>query len=169
MVGSGIRRAKEPILGEPRTDAELFEAIYPALRRLAAAVRPPECDPDDLVQDAVARALRTGSLLRLDEPLAYLRRTIINLASNERRRLQRMRRAVARQPAPGVVPVDHRFEVGTLLRLSPADRAVLWLADIECLAFVDVADALGCSPDAARARASRARERLRRLLEDDDR
>jgi len=54
------------------------------------------------------------------------------------------------------------------LELSPADRAVLWLADVERLRFEEVAGALGCSPDAARARASRARARLRPLIEDQD-
>lgn len=151
----------------PRTDAELFEAIYPALRRLAVAICPPEHDPDDLVQDATARALRRGALVDLDHPAAYLRRTIVNLASNERRRLGRRRRALGRQRAPGAAAVDYPSDVSVLLQLAPADRAVLWLADVERLDFEEVADLLGCSPNAARARAVRARARLRPLLEDD--
>lgn len=153
----------------PRTDAELFEAIYPALRRLAVAVCPPEHDPDDLVQDATARALQRGALVDLDHPLAYLRRTIVNLASNERRRLGRLRRALGRRPAPATTEqVDYPSDMSVLLQLAAPDRAVLWLADVERLDFEEVAGVLGCSPDAARARAVRARARLRTLLAEDE-
>ena len=55
-------------------DAEVFDALYPALRRFAAVVGGLEVDPDDLVQEAVARALRRGPLGELDNPGAYLRR-----------------------------------------------------------------------------------------------
>src|SRR5579871_4146878 len=38
-------------------DAEVFAAVYPGLRRFAAVVASTTVDPDDLVQEAVARAL----------------------------------------------------------------------------------------------------------------
>lgn len=152
------------------SDAALFEGLYPSLRRLAVAVCPPEHDPDDLVQEATARALRRGPLHRLDDPGAYLRRAIVNLASNERRSLGRRRAALRRTtlPAEGEAG-EYPSDVALLLALPPADRAVVWLADVERLPFDQVAAALGCTPDAARARASRARARLRPLLEEDDR
>lgn len=152
----------------PLDDAELFEQLYPALRRLAVAVCPPECDPDDLVQDATARALRRGALRDLDHPAAYLRRSIINGAANERRRLGRLRRALSRRAGRAhAAEASYPSDVAVLDQLPAADRAVLWLADVERLPFADVASALGCSPDGARARASRARRRLRTLLEED--
>jgi DNA-directed RNA polymerase specialized sigma24 family protein len=77
------------------TDARIFEEIYPSLWRFAAAVRPPETDPDDLLQEAVARRLRHGPLADLDDPAAYLKRTILNLASNLRRHFAARRRALA--------------------------------------------------------------------------
>lgn len=151
----------------PRSDEEVFAAAYPALRRLAAVVAPPEADPDDLVQEAVVRALRRGPLAELDHPVAYLRRAVVNLAANERRGLGRRRRALARIGPDPVVAASYPSDVAEILRLAPADRAVLWLADVEGLPFEEVADHLGCSAEAARTRASRARRQLRRIVEDD--
>lgn len=156
------------ITAPPMNDAAIFEALFPALRRFAVAVCPAEADPDDLVQDATARALRGGPLHRLDDPGAYLRRAIVNLASNERRRLGRLRRALSRQgPADDGPATSYPSDVDVLLQLSASDRAVLWLADVERVGFDEVATTLGCSPDAARARATRARRRLRALLAED--
>jgi DNA-directed RNA polymerase specialized sigma24 family protein len=41
-------------------DARLVREIYVALRRFASVVAPPGIDPDDLVQEALARRLRIG-------------------------------------------------------------------------------------------------------------
>ena len=151
-------------------DDQLFARIYPTLRRFAAVVAPRETDPDDLLQEATARALRKGPLSRLDNPEAYLRRTMVNLASNERRRLGRWRRARNRlqgdeaSPPPTSYPSD----MSDLMALPAEARAVLWLADVEGWSFDQVAQLLGCSSDAARARASRARWTLRHLIQGQD-
>ena len=62
-------------------ESQLFAELYGPLRRFAAVVGPIEVDPDDLLQEAVARVLRRRRLTDLDQPGAYLRRTIVNLAS----------------------------------------------------------------------------------------
>ena len=49
-------------------DAGIFEELHPALRRFAAVVGGPTVEPDDLVQEALARTLRTTRLTDLDEP-----------------------------------------------------------------------------------------------------
>ena len=147
----------EPVTSE---DA-LFARIYPGLRRFAAASGPLECDPDDLVQEAVARTLRHHSLTDLDNPAAYLRRAIVNLASNERRSRARGRAAAARvMPADGL-PAHYASDLADLMRLEPADRALLYLVEVEGSTYREAADAVGISEEAARARASRARRRLR--------
>src|SRR5687768_9466293 len=66
-------------------EAEMFRSLYPGLRRLAGACGPIDGEPEDLVQEAVSRALRRGPLTELDDAGAYLRRSIVNLASNQRR------------------------------------------------------------------------------------
>ena len=73
--------AAAPPLPPVEDDDQLFARLYPSLRRFAAVVAPREIDPDDLLQEATARALRRGPLGRLDHPEAYLRRTMVNLAS----------------------------------------------------------------------------------------
>lgn len=147
-------------------DGELFAASYPALRRFAAVVAPLDLDPDDLLQEAVARALRTGPLTRLDHPVAYLRRTMVNLSANHNRSRGRERRATARIAATQTTDTEMSYpsDLAELERLAPGDRAALYLADVERLPLAEVADALGTNGPAARARVVRARRRLRRAL-----
>ena len=160
--------AAAPPLPPVEDDDQLFARLYPSLRRFAAVVAPRETDPDDLLQEATARALRRGPLGRLDHPEAYLRRTMVNLASNERRRLGRWRRARSRLALTEELPTRYPSDVSDLLSLPAPARAVLWLADVEGWPFEQVAEVLGCSPEAARARASRARGALRHLIESEE-
>src|SRR3954447_26208698 len=101
-------------------DAVLFEQLYPALRRFAAVAGAPDGDPDDLVQEAVARTLRRQPLCSLDNPGAYLRQAIVHLASNRRRSLARWRVAVAHlgadQPSDGGRPPEYSSDLSDLLR-----------------------------------------------------
>lgn len=155
--------------GRRDDEDELFRTIYPALHRLACVVCPPERDPEDLVQEALVRTLRRGPLTELDSPLAYLRRAVVNLASNERRSLGRLRRA-----APRLAGVLDQSEVPTypsdvaiLLELPVLDRAAVWLSAVDGQSADHIGDVLGCSADAARTRVSRAHKRLRTLLDEE--
>jgi len=153
----------------PDGDDELVRQLYPALHRLACVVCPPERDPRDLIQDALERALRHGPLGALDAPLPYLRRAVVRLAANERRGLGRLRRATPRlAPTSDAEVPAYPSDVGELLALAPLDRAALWLADVEGRPSAEVAEILGCRPDAARARVARARRKLRSLLDEED-
>src|SRR5688500_8984381 len=110
--------------GVATSDDQLFAELYPSLRRFAA-VADVDGDPDDLVQEAVARTLRRHPLSELDNPGAYLRRTMLNLASNRRRGLARFRVAVTRLGRPGEetsVEPEYGSDLADLQRLSPDDR-----------------------------------------------
>lgn len=142
-------------------EARLFADLYGPLRRFAAVVGPIEVDPDDLLQEAVAQVLRRRRLTQLDEPGAYLRRTMVNLASNHRRRFARRRRALGRLSAVSRPAVDaYPSDLADLLRLTPKERAVLYLTEVEGYRYAEVGRMLGCSEAAARKRAGRARRRL---------
>ena len=145
-------------------DSTLFGVLYPGLRRFAAVVAPVEMDPDDLLQEAVARALTQGRLVDLRDPGAYLRVTMVRLASNERRRLGRLRRALARTvpdvPSVGIYPSD----LDDLERLSPEDRALLYLTVVEAFPAREAAHLLGRSEGAMRMRRHRALRALRQAL-----
>lgn len=151
-------------------DRATFKALYPMLRRYAAAVAPAEADPDDLVQDALVGVLAGGGFARIAHPEAYLRQAIVNLASNGRRGLARQRRAVGRlasAPDAEAVP-EYPSELSALLRLAPLERAVLYLADVERRSFAEIGEILDIRAATARGRASRARRRLRAQLEAGD-
>ena len=148
---------------DPAGDAEsrIFADLYPSLRRFAAVVGPVETDPDDLLQEAVARVLRHHRLDQLDHPAAYLRTTILNLASNQRRGFAIRRRAMARYAAGEAPPRDiYPSDVEDLLRIPASERAVLYLTEVEGYRYAEVGEMLGCSEAAARKRAMRGRRRL---------
>ncbi len=151
----------EPDDGAAPDDGALFAELYPGLRRFAAVVRPPEVDADDLVQDALARTLAIRSLTDCDDPGAYLRTAILRLAANHRRSLGRRRRALTRLHAPEGEASSYPSDLDDLRRLSPVERAVLYLSIVEGRSFAEVATVIGSSEQAARARSSRALKRLR--------
>jgi RNA polymerase sigma-70 factor (ECF subfamily) len=141
-------------------DGRALAATYPTLRRFAAVVGPPDVEPDDLVQEAFVRALRKG-LSEIDDLTAFLRRVVLNLSSTSRRSFARRQSALARL-GPVTTSVELETPLVTELSRLPADlRAVLWLAEVEGWRYAEIAELLGCSEDAARTRAARARRRLR--------
>lgn len=155
--------------GVSAADAERFRELYPALRRLAAVAAPSDLDPDDLVQEAVARVLSRGGLADLDHPLAYLRRTIVHVASNHNRSRGRERKALHRVADADRESGEGRGEaypsdLAELDLLDPVDRTAVYLADVERLPVTDVAEAIGAGTVATRARLSRARRRVRAAI-----
>src|SRR4051812_47460291 len=93
-------------------------AAYPGLRRFAAVVGPADVEPDDLVQDAFVALLRRGAD-GIDDLDAYLRRTVLNLSSNERRRWLRRQRASQRDLVVTEAVSTSFVDVADLLRLPP--------------------------------------------------
>jgi DNA-directed RNA polymerase specialized sigma24 family protein len=122
-----------------------------------------DVEPDDLVQDAFARVLvrDPGSI---DELGAYLRRTIVHLATDERRRAGRATTALSRLRSGGVSADSYPSDLDDLMRLQPTVRALLYLVEIEGSPVADAAELLGMSHDSARVALMRARRRLRSEL-----
>jgi RNA polymerase sigma-70 factor (ECF subfamily) len=164
-----VQRLVRTMPGEARaSDAEFVRAHYGTLRRFAAVVGCPVLEPDDLVQEALERALRLGPLRDLDEPLSYLRRVMLNLASNARRSSGRRHRAFARAaPATEGALATYPSDLAMLSAVAPDVGAVLYLAEVEQWSYAEIGALLGCSDDAARARATRGRRVLRAALEAD--
>jgi DNA-directed RNA polymerase specialized sigma24 family protein len=146
-------------------DAGLFAELYPALRRFAAAVSGLGVDPDDLVQEAVVRTLRRGPLIELDEPATYLRRAIVNLARNQHRDSTRRGNILRTVPPPDDHVDAYPSDFVDLSNLSVEQRAVLFLKYVEHRDTDDIAALLDLSPDAVRARSSRAIRALRLELD----
>lgn len=148
------------------TDA-LFAALYPDLRRFASAISSADIDPDDLVQEALARTLARHDLTALADPARYLRVALFRLAANERRRLGRFRSAVERLGRAEVLLPSYPSDLDDLRHLSPSDRALVFLTVVEGVAIGDAADLLGMSAVAARMRKHRALQRLGRAVRKD--
>jgi DNA-directed RNA polymerase specialized sigma24 family protein len=143
------------------SDDVIFGNLYRGLRRFAAVVGSLDQDPDDLVQEAVVRALRRAPLHTLKAPDAYLRRSILNLVTDARRSEVRRRRAFALLKRDLETSQNEPLDLSGLDHLAPIDRALLYLVDAEGHDFRYAAELLGLSTSAARSRASRARHRLR--------
>lgn len=157
-VGGGVAGSSPD---RPAITGAEFETMYPSLRRFAAAVGDSDIDPDDLVQEALARYLRrfAGSDGARD-PEAYLRTAIWGLLRNQRRALGRGQRL--RIDATQAHLDEYPSDVQSLLALtSPEERALLLLVDVDGEPIGVAAATLGISGVAARARLSRVRRRLR--------
>jgi RNA polymerase sigma-70 factor (ECF subfamily) len=146
-------------------ERELITSLYPSLRRIAAVAGSVDVEPDDLVQEALMRTLRKGLISDLDNPLAFLRRTIVNLASNQRRSLSRKRKALDRLSIEEGWSPSYPAEIEAILDLPPRQRAILYLVEVEDVPYAEAAGQLGMTTVAARAMANRARKRARSALE----
>lgn len=126
-------------------------------------VAPRGSDPDDLLQEGLARTLENGALSALEDPARYLQLVMVRLASNERRRRARESAAVLRLPrdrAAAVLDPDVMTS-GLLDELHPRERALLYLSIVEGLDASGVAERLGMTVPAVRMAKSRALSRLR--------
>ncbi len=144
--------------------ARLFASAYGPLWAYARRRVPPD-DVDDLVAETLTVAWR-----RLDDvpdpalPWLYgvAHKAIGNHLRSRRRGLRLVRRLAA-EPAP-VESADQARALDALGALRRADQEILRLTAWEDLSTSEIAVVLGCSPDAAAARLSRARKRFREHL-----
>ena len=142
-------------------DGAIFEALYPALRRFAGAIRPPGVDADDLLQEALARTLSVRALVSLDDPLNYLRTAMVRVASNLARGARRSDARLRNESPAGDVVDVYPSDLDDLKHTAPRARAVLYLTVIEKRTYREAAGIVGCSEPAARQVASRALRELR--------
>ena len=153
------------IFDEPgKSEFALFESLYPKLRSFAAVVADLDIDPDDLVQDALAATLARHELHELDQPAAYLKRAILNGASNKRTRAGRFSRLLPRLASETSTEDVYPSDLSILDGLTPIDRALIYSADVDGLPHDKIAAELGLTPAAVRKRLSRARNQLRQSL-----
>jgi RNA polymerase sigma factor (sigma-70 family) len=150
-------------------DAEVYEKHAEELVRFATFLTGPS-DAPDLLSAAVLRALGAPGWRSVTNHRAYLYRAVLNEARmhhrSHRRRRQREERTALRDLA--LTPSEPRPEVVAAVdRLSPRQRAVIYLTYWDDLDPAAVAGALGISDGAVRRHLARARSTLRRMLDDD--
>jgi RNA polymerase sigma-70 factor, ECF subfamily len=125
-------------------------------------------DADDIVQDAFCRLLR-AEVDGLDREALrrYLFRIAGNLMADRWRRSAREASWLARlrgEHRTSPAGVDSEGIGRELAKLTPRDRALLWLAYVEEHNHEEIASALGLARGSVKVLLSRARARLRRLL-----
>ena len=143
----------------------------PGLRRYARALTGDAWAADDLVQDTLERVCRKWLLWRGGSNLrAWLFTLMHNLYLNQRRGLVPVQAldvdalaAIADAPDASH---ETAMDLDRCLQRLPADqRAVLLLVTLEDMAYADVARVLGIPEGTVMSRLSRARARMRELME----
>ena len=172
-------------------DVEAFAAVVNAHRHLIAADlsrRLPAQDVQEVAQDVFVRAFRSLPSYRGEAPLRiwllriarhaamdfwrrkYRRRDLMFADLDESALLRveatRQERLAERKTDAEARDRAREWLDAALLRLSPDDRAVIILVELEERSMEDAARRLGCGLSAVKVRAFRARRRLKTILED---
>ena len=132
------------------------------LYRAALAILGDPQEAEDAVQDAFVRYLEKAPA-DLENSSAWLMRVLVNGCKS---RLRLAWRRVG--PLPEMLPTpgpEERQELEELFALPPEDRVAIHLHYYEGYSTDEIAQILGCRPGTVRSRLSRARDRLRKLLE----
>ncbi len=153
---------------------EAFVAEYGArLLRTAYLVVCDAGDAEDQVQECLYRVARRWPKVRaMDQPAAYARRVVVNLAIDHAARRSRQRGELIIDPDVDAEVADltaavllSRVDDATVLlpalgQLPPRQRAVLVLRYFEDLTEAQTAEVLGCSVGTVKSRTARAILRL---------
>lgn len=147
----------------------------PALLRLALALTGNAADADDVVQDALSRALpRWSRIGSLEDPDAYVRRMVVNAHTSWWRRFRRRE-----SPSPSVAPpevvagpsvdFDEHRRVWLACRALPEpQRTAVVLRYYEQLEYAEIAALTGVREGSVRSRVSRGLAALRLALGESD-
>ena len=148
-----------------------IEEHLPGLRRYARVLTGNAWEADDLVQDTLERACRKWLLWRVGSDLrAWLFTLMHNLYLNQRRTLapvqwQDIETVEDRLQAPGDAR-DTTLDLERCLQQLPAEqRAVLLLVTLEDMDYAEVARVLQVPVRTVMSRLSRARARLKELMD----
>lgn len=133
----------------------LYDAERDAMVRLAHLLTGSPAVAEDVVHDAFVKL--HGLLADVDQPGAYLRRTVINLCHTHHRRAGVERRWRDRQPPPEVVLPPDVDDTWRAVRALPArQREVLVLRFHLDMKVADIATTLGIPPGTVKSTIHRA-------------
>jgi RNA polymerase sigma factor (sigma-70 family) len=151
----------------------LLEPLIPALRRYAYALMRDHAAADDLVQDTLERALSRWTSRRPDGELrAWLFTILRNLHIDAHRQGQRRgahveidladhRETAARQE----MALEARDVLAALEQLPEEQKSLLLLIGVEDFSYEEAARILGVPIGTVMSRLSRARQKLRSIVE----
>ena len=160
-------------MAEPEPDPGGFEDFavqaLPALLRFGHVLTGSPQEAEDLVQEALAKSLRRWRKARADDPVAYVRRVMVNTHVTRWRRWGgRIRLGEVPEAGADDARLARSQEWDALRRalvqLPPKQRAVLVLRYLEDVPDQTIASLLGCRPGTVRSQAARGLAALRPLL-----
>ena len=164
----------EMILTQIQEDArERFAAAVTqhrcAMYRAARVLLDSDADAEDAVGEATLRAWQAFGCLRDEQSLkGWLIKITVNCAYEHRRKSARVTYTDDLEPLAGGAEDRHDFTLWDAVCRLPADyRVATVLYYYEDMTTAEIAKALGVREGTVRSRLSRARSRLRTLLEEE--
>jgi RNA polymerase sigma-70 factor (sigma-E family) len=146
----------------------VFETQYTRLCRLAFLLTGDAARAEEVVMDAFVRSLSAWRRSSAVEPAAYVRRAVVNLCRNRRRRawLERRHAPTHDDATAEHEPADH---VLAAVRALPArQRAAVVLRYWDDASEADIAATLGCSVGTVKSQLSKARATLAAALHEEE-
>ena len=141
-----------------------------ALLRTACLMTGDRQHGEDLVQTTLAKAYGSWSKVRrADEPMAYVRRIMVNSHLSRLRRFMSGEQVIEGVPDRGVgdsqaTHADRDEMRRALMQLSPRVRTAVVLRYFEDLSEAETARVMGCSPSTVNNHVSKGLAALRALL-----
>lgn len=151
---------------------EAFQDHRRELVRLAGLLTGSSEEANDIVAEIFARLVRAGRPFDVDNPLAYLRRSVVNEAMSGRRKAAR-RRDISDRWAPPVATtesqdgrVDEQERILAVLRTLPdRQRTAIVLRFYQDLTEAQTADAMGVAVGTVKSSVARGLASLRTTLD----
>jgi len=175
-VVSAVGEQGERVAQQPVPDFDSWVAARgPGLLRLAYTLTGNPSDAEDVVQEALARALaRWSRISKVGDVDAYVRRMVVNAHTSWWRRFRRrespvelVRDSVA--PEPGGLPPDQRAGLWAACQALPeVQRTAIVLRYYEQLEYAEIAELTGVREGSVRARVSRGLAALRTTMGEND-
>ena len=148
-----------------RTFGELLERYEREIFAYALRLSADRDEADDLYQDTFLAAFRGWPPPRRGNERAWLYRIATNKAIDRGRRarpkvkLEDIELAAPERDSATVLDIARAVEL-----LAPGQRAAFVLRQVQGLSYAEIAETLGCSQEAARARVSEATKTVRRRI-----
>ena len=165
---------------EPENFDLVYDVVYPLLYRIAFHITGDENISEDLCQEAFIRYYRRViPLPNLDQSKYWLIRVVKNLAFNHEKRRGREQKAYYRYSQEPVAQMRSgeseflRSESAKIVREALAKlpfklRTVIVLREYGDLSYQEIAKVVGISESNVKVRVFRAREQLRKLLDEEE-
>jgi RNA polymerase sigma-70 factor (sigma-E family) len=145
------------------TFEEVYRATYERMTRVAFMMTGSDEAAEDIVQEAFVGLFARFD--RLDDPVPYLRRSVVNGCLERGRRRSVAQRLDHLTATVSVASLEIDEMWSALKRLAPRRRAAVVLRYYADLPLAEIAQILGCKTGTVKSMLSRAMAELREVVE----